>query len=322
MPPRIRLTRVLVTLPLALGGIALAASPAAAAPALTTITPDPVAPDGVLTIQGTGCSSGDLVSFRFFDTSGGGGAMNVDGATSAGGAGQFAYDYPLANRWDAGDEIGVKVACAATYTDTDSSGPAYFAVQLDDAFVEILAPARVPYGLPHDLAMRFNEVPGNAELVLDGSQTLEFLAGEGDDASYVGYYRYRLPAELTVGDHTLTATFDPAVDGAPTVVDTVTLTVTKATPTVVLKAKKKVRAGKKLRATVSVTLDGIASRAGKVIIKDGKRKVAKLDVPASGATKTKLRLTDVGRHQLRAVFKGNAETAKVTSAAVKVRVRR
>jgi hypothetical protein len=130
-----------------------------------------------------------------------------------------------------------------------------------------------------------------------------------------------LPRTLAAGRHSLTATFVPrgsAVRGgtsAPVVVD-----VTKARSTTRVTAPKRVREGKRARLAVRVAVPGVAAPNARLVVRDGKRVVARVALKAGRATVRLPRLAK-GRHRITVSYAGTANVAGSTSAVRVVRVR-
>lgn len=136
-----------------------------------------------------------------------------------------------------------------------------------------------------------------------------------------------LPATLSVGSHTVKAVY-PGSDDVDPSVGTATLKVAKAKPTVSLSlAKSKISKGGRVKATVRVVINGASSdvvATGTVKILDGSKVVAKVNLSKSdqgSETVTLGKFKKSGVHKLTAVYSGNSNVSKATSAKASLRVK-
>lgn len=311
---------------LALGGLAPAYA-AGGPPVLSAPSPSPVASDGILTVSGTSCAAGSPVSLYLWDTSGGpyvyyhhttsGGSTGT--GWTADGSGAFTRPIPLEDRFHAGSEVGVAASCTTVFEPPVGveGNPRFVQVTLPTPFVEIVVPARAGYGALVKARVTTSDANGVVVLALPGHA--DQVAG-----TQWGPTDFVLPRTLGVGSHTLTATFDPTVDGAPTVTDTATLVITKASSRTTLTrvGTGAIRAGKRVRLKIVLTSTG--PRTGTVVIRDGRRVRRTVVVRASdnGRKAIWVRLPVSGVRVLTARYAGNSRTLASVSPRVRVTVRR
>ncbi len=317
MRPRVSiLAAVVLGLSVATG----VAGPAEAAggPPTITVTPSPVTPDGTLTVTGTGCDAGSPVSFRVWETTLGGYGYwhSTNTGWTADGDGSFSkglhFEPPFTPT--PGAQIGVAASCTSTHDLAQESPGKFLLVTLADPTVSLSVPAAVAYGAPVRVTVTPSRATGVVTLKLDGATV-------NTNGSAWGAYTVTLPVAPALGRHALEAVFDPTVVGAPTVTDTATFTVAKATAKVTLDAgKKKVRKGKKVKVTVQLTSTGPAT--GRVHIKHGAkvRKTMTLTAADAGVKRIKVRLPKTGKRKLTAHFAGNGYVTAAKSGEVRVKV--
>lgn len=296
-------------------------------PVLSPVTPSPVAADGTLTVAGTGCDAGSAISFTVWDTSGGTRAYHhhttlgdwIGTGWTADGGGAFTRAIPLENRFAAGAEIGIAATCTTTFPGdgAGSSVPAFVLVALPDPVVDISAPTQARYGAVTKVRVTTSDASGWISLSVPGH------ADQGQGSTW-GPVDFTLPRTLGLGSHVVTATFDPTVDGAPTVTDTATITIIKATSKATLSklSTKKVKVGKKVK--LKVVLSSTGKRTGKVVIKDGKknRYAFWLRAGDNGKKTIWVKMPTKGTRYLTAKFVGNSVTKSSTSKKVKVQVKK
>ncbi|MEO9322791.1 amidase family protein [Nocardioides sp. C4-1] len=135
-----------------------------------------------------------------------------------------------------------------------------------------------------------------------------------------GSVTLRLPADVPVGTHLVSATYA----GSPTVAGstaTATVRVTRATPRITAALPmKKVKAGK--RAKVTVTLATPAPGPTTVVVRDGNRVVTTVTVRAGRRTVVVLPRLAVGVHRIRAQAVATPQTTAASSNVVVLRVKR
>jgi len=126
---------------------------------------------------------------------------------------------------------------------------------------------------------------------------------------------------LKVGKHRITASFSGS-HVAPTSPVT-TLRVTKAKPKVKLKLAPKVRVGSRAKATVRVKVVGIAKPTGKLVFKDGKKKIRVVKLKAKHRGKITVRIPRLaaGKHKITVTYQGTKQVKKKTSKASTLRIR-
>src|SRR5690606_39682795 len=103
------------------------------------------------------------------------------------------------------------------------------------------------------------------------------------------------------------------------------LTVTKAKPKVSLKlAKKTVKASERAKVTVRVKVVGIAKPTGKLVFKDGKKKIriVKLKAKHRGKITVRLPRLSAGKHKITVTYQGTKQIKKRTSKVMVLRVAR
>jgi hypothetical protein len=154
---------------------------------------------------------------------------------------------------------------------------------------------------------------GDLTVLLDGTQI-------GSDRQ-VSSYTATIPADLPAGRHVLTVAFAP-VDGSPISTASSTVTVAKAKTTTSVKlSKAKVKHGKKVTATITVAVPGLALKAnGVATVKVGKRTFKATITNGKGTVS--LRKLKTGRYTLRAAYVGAASLAASTSAKARLKVTR
>ncbi|MEI5671761.1 MULTISPECIES: fibronectin type III domain-containing protein [unclassified Nocardioides] len=160
-------------------------------------------------------------------------------------------------------------------------------------------------------------VPAGSVVVRDGRTVV--ATGVGVNAS--GVATAVLPRTLSAGRHALTVTFVPrgtTVRGgtsAPVLVN-----VTKARSTTRVTAPARVRPGQRGRLTVRVSVPGVAAPNAALVVRNGKRVVARVVLKAGKATVRLPRLAP-GKHRITVAYVGTGNVAGSTSAARVVRVR-
>lgn len=292
-------------------------------PHVTSVTPNPVDPDGTLQIVGDGCSAASPVSFYLWSTSGGPPPVYLDDATTSDGTGGFTYSHDLASHFDPGSGIGVGAACGATYAGGTKSSPyddqSYVLVKLPDPVVRIVAPARVAYGPAKPFTVHTSNTSGALTVTVDGSPLTQ-----GADSTWVDH-AFMLPARLTPGIHHVRATFDPSIDGPSTVHDTAAVTVKRASGSLTLSfAEPTVEKGRQVRAKVHLVAPAGLARSGVVTIKDGAKVVKRFHLRARdhGSKHVRVRFERMGKRKLTARFHGNSQVTGATSPPSHVKVTR
>lgn len=288
-------------------------------PTLSAPIPDPVTADGSLSVSGTGCDASSPISFYLWDTSGGT-PYYLHGSDTlwlADGSGAFTRPIPLENRFSGGAQIGVSVSCTTTYIPAEGSSGTFVSIALPDPQVDLVSPASAGFGSRPTVRVTTSDATGVITLSAPG--TVDQTAG-----SVWGPVDFRLPAYLGLGSHTLTATFNPSVSGAPTVTDTATIVITKAASTTALTriGTGKIKPGKKVK--VRVALASTGPRTGVVVIKDGRtiRKTITVRAADNGRKVVWVKLPKKGLRTLTARYAGNRLTKPSLSPKVFVRVKR
>ncbi|MFT4084933.1 MAG: Ig-like domain repeat protein [Nocardioides sp.] len=130
-----------------------------------------------------------------------------------------------------------------------------------------------------------------------------------------------LPAKLSAGKHTVTATYAGNDDDASSTART-TFTVAKLASTSKLSlAKSKIHKGKQVRATIKVTSS--ATPTGRVSVLNGSKVIGRYTLSAKKSGKLTVTLhkfTKAGTYHLRAVYAGSTNVAGSKSAKVTLRV--
>jgi hypothetical protein len=136
-----------------------------------------------------------------------------------------------------------------------------------------------------------------------------------------GRARVKLPADLSVGVHALTASFAPASsEYGSDRSDAVIFTVEKATSTTKARvAAKRISEGRVARVLVSVVAD--ASATGKVTVVAGGKVVGKATLDPDGRATVRVADLESGKHVLRAVYSGSDTVKADASKRVVVTVR-
>jgi hypothetical protein len=108
-----------------------------------------------------------------------------------------------------------------------------------------------------------------------------------------------------------------ATSGAVNVAKVASTTSANTFPTIL-------KPGQRAKLTITVTSPGISQPTGTIIIKDGRKKLAKLTLKAKKGGKVTVRLPrlKVGRHKIKVIYKGNALIKGSKSKVVKLTVRR
>jgi hypothetical protein len=202
-----------------------------------------------------------------------------------------------------------------------------------DATAATLGAVGVTNAKSDDFGTSFGETVAKAPVVWDGAPTSDGTnttwTGKGANAAFLlpkaGTYTVAMPKTFTLtalnasGGTVATA---PCTTTAPATIGTITLT--KQVGTVTAKAPKSVKVGKVVTVKGKVTNEYVATGGeavtGKLIIKDGKKKVAKGKVGKNGKFKIKVKNLKVGKHKLTVYYKGDDFTAKAKSKVVKVTV--
>jgi len=262
-----------------------------------------------VTLQPTGASLGTLTADGTGAVSG---LVAVPAATPAG-TYQIALAGPTSRTMGTSDDLVVVTPAPTTVASTVGAGSAKVAYGAPaTVLVHVSAKGVVPTGKV--TLRRGTEVFGTATLP---AGTL--ARGTGSAAVAV-----TVPARaLRPGTYALTVAYggDGHVNPSAT---TTHVTVTKAKGKVKVKVPKKVKAGKRAKVTVKVKAPGAGAVLGKVVVRDGKKKIAKAKLTAASHGKVKVRLPRLkksGKHTLKVVYKGSATVAKATGKA-KVKVKR
>ncbi|MET0190442.1 MAG: Ig-like domain repeat protein [Pseudonocardia sediminis] len=160
-------------------------------------------------------------------------------------------------------------------------------------------------------------VPAGTVVVRDGRTVV--ATGVGVNAS--GVATTALPRTLSAGRHALTVTFVPrgtTVRGGTSA--PVAVTVTKARSTLGVTVPKRLRPAQRGRLAVRVSVPGVTAPNATLVVRDGKRVVARVVLKAGKATVRLPRLAR-GKHRITVAYAGTANVAGSTSAARVVRVR-
>ncbi len=129
-------------------------------------------------------------------------------------------------------------------------------------------------------------------------------------------------AALSVGSQRLTVSYagDTALN-ASNATSAVTITKAKATVKAKIVKPKKLTTKKRGKVNVTVQVPGVVNPGGKVVVRDGKRKVGSAKVNAKGKAKIKLKKLKAGKRTLKVQYNGSNFVAKATAIA-KVKVKR
>ncbi|MCX6396198.1 MAG: Ig-like domain repeat protein [Propionibacteriales bacterium] len=292
-------------------------------PTITSVTPNPVAVDGTLTVTGTGCAAASPVSIRIFPTMGGPQPIELDSDNSgwvADELGDFSRGVDLASQFSAGAELGVVASCTATFDEAQMSDPnaaSFVQVALTTPVVDVTVAATASYAARPTVTVTTTDAPGTLNVTLDGNPTPIYTSTTGPLA-----HTFRLPASLAVRSHTVQAVFDPVSGGAPTVTDTAGIVITKATSRVGLSRTTTAKARVGTRVKMTVTLASAGPRTGTVVIKDGT--VARLTFamrPAdNGRRIVYVTLPRTGIRKLTARYAGSSSVLPATSRILSVTV--
>ncbi|MCB1273506.1 MAG: Ig-like domain repeat protein [Leucobacter sp.] len=216
----------------ALVGIPAAAQ--AAGPYTLNVSPNPVAVDGELTIEGSGCNPFEEVHFKMWRQLGPSGFEWFD--TYAGPAGDFRYTASLGGIFDAGQPIGVALYCGPVL---DPYGPFDASTTFNTATAPAtigmsLSAAATSYGAGATASVEVTPyINGEhaVKLVVDGTTTLTARARATLPEPFV----FTLPRTLGVGTHELVATYTPSGGtGLDPVSTSATYSVTRATSSTTL----------------------------------------------------------------------------------------
>jgi hypothetical protein len=139
---------------------------------------------------------------------------------------------------------------------------------------------------------------------------VSFFEGSTQVASNIPLVSGRATATVPAapGTHTYTAVYDKGPANSPFIgsTGTGTGTVQKASSAVKADFPKKVKAGKKAKGTVTVTLTGVSAKAtGTVTIKEG-NKVVGTGTLSNGVVKITLKKLKPGKHKLTVSWAGDA----------------
>ena len=205
---------------------------------------------------------------------------------------------------------------------------------VSDATAATLASVGVTNAKSDDFGTSFGVTVANAPVVWNGAPTSDGTnttwTGKGANAAFqlpkAGTYTVSMPKTFTLaalnssGGTVATA---PCTTTAPATIGSITLT--KQVGTVKAKASpKSAKVGKVITVKGKVTNEYVATggpaATGKLIIKDGKKKVAKGKVGKDGKFKIKVKNLKVGKHKLTVFYKGDDFTAKAKSKVVKVTI--
>lgn len=161
-------------------------------------------------------------------------------------------------------------------------------------------------------------VAGTIDVQVDGDSVASRRSAAGRSSATVA-----LPRALAVGRHVVTATFVPD-EAVPDLTEGIsaprTLRVKKAkSKTTAKAARKTVKRGKSVTVRIKVTPAALAN-GGKIVVKRGKKVVARGTV-AKGRATIKVKKLGKGKHTLRVTFQGSATAAKSKSKKITVRVR-
>jgi hypothetical protein len=164
--------------------------------------------------------------------------------------------------------------------------------------------------------------------------------GPGESATYSGKGSNGAFALPEAGTYSVgmpkTFTLTPTKDGAALPINVSctsatpdslgTITLSKQASTVKGKAPKSVKVGTVVTVKGKVTNEyvktGGVAPTGKLVIKDGKKKVGKGKVGKNGKFKIKVKGLKVGKHKLVVLYKGDKFTAKGKSKAIKLTVKK
>ena len=313
-----RLLGSMVASVLVAAGLTLTPAAAHAADPTITITPSPVAPDGVLTVAGTGCAAASPVSLRVWDT--GGGAF-VDDSTTADASGGFSRGVPLGGLFEAGSEIGAVFYCGALWDESVPHALGYLFVASPATGVTVsFDPASPRYGT--ETVASIVSTPATAA----GTSTLSIDGVEiGDVTPVDGVAELTLPAGLGVGDHVVGVEFDPADAGSETATAESTLTVRKALSTATLRlSDTKIRKGEPTTARIRVRC-ATTTPTGVIVVRDGPSVVRSVTLKRRDDGRKSVRLTTmtkVGRHSITVVYRGSGTVLADSSRRVVLEVTR
>ncbi len=168
-----------------------------------------------------------------------------------------------------------------------------------------LAPASLTYGRTPRATVRVvgdgAPVTGPVTVTVAGRTVRGTLAG--------GTATVALPSGLRPGSHQVAASYD-GTEGVLASSGAATLTVTKATPSITWKLKKKIRKAKRPRITVVATLPGAAGHVvtGQIVVTENGRVLATARLTAKARGRVVIRLPRLakGRHHLRLELGGSA----------------
>jgi ABC-type phosphate transport system substrate-binding protein len=214
---------------------------------------------------------------------------------------------------------------AHTYTATynPSNAALYASSQSSSASTTVLKSSAVsvgtgsaPYGrgtsFPVSVTSDGAAAAGSVTVTVGGAVSTVALAG--------GATRITVPATLAAGTHPVSVTYNGDGATSPSSASG-SVTISKAGSTATLKlAKKKAKAGKTLKTTVTVKVAGSSLPAGgKVTLKIGSKTIGKGTVKNGKATIT-LKKLKKGSYKIKAVFAGDANVNGSTSTTVKLKV--
>ncbi len=309
-----RVLGLVVAVALAVGGGVALAGPVGAEPTLAiTISPEPVAPDSVVTVSGT-CPSASPVFLSVRGTMAGG-LLTAAGATTL--SGDFDVDVDLANYWDGG---GVQVrfnAFCSTFEDYDAThGVAFRTLTLPSPPTMALgySTPRQVYGLPVTLTVTVSPgAMGSLTATVGGASI------ESDEIYWLGHAKYTLPADLAVGTHPIEVTFDPLAEGDNVTAES-TITVVKASTSTALTTSATGWRYGATRPTATATVS--PAFPGTVRFTIGGKAIGKPVAVVGGKAKVRLPARTVGKHAVVATFvpaaPGNVLGSRSATRSVKV----
>lgn len=162
--------------------------------------------------------------------------------------------------------------------------------------------------------------PAGRVVFRDGTKSLGTVSVSG------GVARLTVKPTLKVGNHRITAQFVPSdatVRGATSSARTLKVNKAKTKTVKVKLAEKRVTAKSRARLTVTLKVPGVAKPKGKLVIRDGKKRIATVKIKPKHGGKRTVRLPRLspGKHRISVRYQGTKQIAAKTSKKITLRVR-
>jgi hypothetical protein len=287
----------------------VAGPPAFAGGVVVSASPDVVAPDGTISVTGSGCPAGSTITSYVWDTAGS--PTYLEANHTVDGAGAFGFSVDLEESFGPGRELGVGIFCATTRDPEAPFGSDFVRVAAEEPTVRLSLPLeRVGYHQPVQVVMRVipNTVSGVAHVFVDGDSVGAVLGDwDGRTTLTIPDDELVLDRPLSLGVHRVRVVFDPFVEGPDDVARRVDLTVVKSSARLRLGfADDRVPSTRRARAVLDLRVPGWERPTGVVLVKRGTEVLVRTRLAAAdeGSTSVLLPRLPRGDHRLRAVYLG------------------